>query len=427
MQGQVLFIESNLAGNAVPAIRRAKELGYLAHFVAASPAEYAEMDSDILGAADVVTQVNTTDIGGLLHLVESQAIPVRTAVAFDDYRVVAAAAVRDHLGGEAGLPGVLATRFKDLFRDRLADSPFAVRRQRVGLSDSSEAPFLPCVVKPCDDSGSVNVRLCHSAEEYAQALKAIRSAAGQPNGRGYLRGADALVEEFLDGDEFSAEMVWDESCLRWLAVCVVRKLVLGGGSFIEMGHLTPWDLGPEHVKVTDQIDWILRYVGLRKGVCHVEFKLTTNGVRVVEVNPRPAGGPIGRIVRAALNVELPVLHLESLLGETIDSKQWTTGLFAGAVVLCPAGATRLAEFRCVEDDRWVVRAPSVPIEMADPRDNDARIGDITATAASMNEVGDMVVEAFRGIETDPAGALLDPVLLLEAALSREGTTNDVCR
>ena len=48
----------------------------------------------------------------------------------------------------------------------------------------------------------------------------------------------------------------------------------------------------------------LRALGLGWGPAHVELRLTQDGPRIVEVNPRLAGGMIPRMVEEALGIDL---------------------------------------------------------------------------------------------------------------------------
>ncbi len=63
---------------------------------------------------------------------------------------------------------------------------------------------LPCVVKPADDSGSHNVLWCDEAQ--GAVAHAVRVLAVTQNMRGQPTARIALVEEYLEGPEYSAEM-----------------------------------------------------------------------------------------------------------------------------------------------------------------------------------------------------------------------------
>jgi biotin carboxylase len=91
---------------------------------------------------------------------------------------------------------------------------------------------LPLVVKPTMGSGSVGVRRAITRTEVADAIAAVLATGAGPAG-GPRR---ALAEEYLEGPEFSVEMVDDE------VVAVVGKHLGDHPYFVEIGHDVPADL-----------------------------------------------------------------------------------------------------------------------------------------------------------------------------------------
>jgi cysteine synthase A len=69
----------------------------------------------------------------------------------------------------------------------------------------------------------------------------------------------------------------------------------------------------------------LKPVGWTFGPAHTELKLAPDGPRVVEVNPRLAGGMIPELVRLSTGVDLIEQQLLAALGRPLDLAPRTTG------------------------------------------------------------------------------------------------------
>lgn len=155
----------------------------------------------------------------------------------------------------------------------------------------------PVVVKPVAGSGSVATRRCGHPDEVAQAAATVLTA--DPAALGLPPQEAVLVEEYLTGTEYSVETFDDE------VVGITRKYLGPEPYFIEVGHDFPAPLSPgDRQAVADTAVAALRALGLGWGPAHVELRLTPTGPRIVEVNPRLAGGMIPRVVTEAIGVDL---------------------------------------------------------------------------------------------------------------------------
>ncbi|MFV8075511.1 ATP-grasp domain-containing protein, partial [Enterobacter cloacae complex sp.6730661] len=81
-----------------------------------------------------------------------------------------------------------------------------------------------------------------------------------------------FVEEFIEGDEYSAEAYWDRPCDEWKILGITKKYTTSGQYAVEIGH----DFPDESLDIDDVtktiIEWLTQ-VGLSHTVAHVEFKL----------------------------------------------------------------------------------------------------------------------------------------------------------
>jgi S-sulfo-L-cysteine synthase (3-phospho-L-serine-dependent) len=232
-----------------------------------------------------------------------------------------------HVAQELGLPGntpeaVTICRDKGLMRRRTADaslpSPgFALIKPSHDLDqqvlDALSRIALPCVVKPVDDTGSSDVLLCATPEQVTAHCRKILSAT--TNVRGQRSARTALIESYLDGPEFSLEMI--SSHRGHECVGITSKLVTPPPYFVERGHIFPAPLPPDAAEaLIDVARRALAVTGISNGVSHVEMKIVDGMGCVVEINARPAGGMIPEVIAQSCEFDLLGAHIRAAVGLT---------------------------------------------------------------------------------------------------------------
>ncbi|MGW2649019.1 ATP-grasp domain-containing protein [Streptomyces sp. NPDC001393] len=254
-----------------------------------------------------------------IHLMDYQDIPAVTALAEALHatspfsRVLtqteAAQVVAGHLTTRLGLPGngdeiTRALHDKRALRELLNArglGPVAVER---GTDRSALRDFVrrhgAAVVKPTMGSGSLGVRLIHSAEEADAAWDWLESFGLK----------DFMVEELLTGTELSVETF---SCAGDHTVLAVTGKDTGGG-VVELGHVVPARISPEQAdSVAEFTCQVLDAVGLVDGTAHTEIMLTGQGPRVIESHARRGGDRINDLVEIACGVDMEQLAYRQAL------------------------------------------------------------------------------------------------------------------
>lgn len=320
--------------------------------------------------ADNVLTAETNNPSELLPHVER----LHAALRFDgvltscDYYLGTAARLAARLGLPGARPEAVERAYrKDLAREamRRAGVPqpaFAVAETWAETARAAALLRYPLVVKPVDLCAGMLVRRVDDEAELREAFEAL---AGFPvNARRQRRLPLVLLEELLTGPEVSVEAVTVDG--RTTVVGVTDKSLGGASGFVESGHMFPAPLEPEVAHAVGEVARAaLAAVGLDHGVTHTELRLTPDGPRVVEVNPRPAGNQITELVRRVTGVDLPMVYAQLALGERPDLTPVDTGVRSAAIAfLLPpyagvvAGITGTdavrAEPRVVD---WAVRPP----------------------------------------------------------------------
>lgn len=142
----------------------------------------------------------------------------------------------------------------------------------------------PAIVKPTDRSGSRGVtKVLHVAEVNAAIDKALAESI---EGR-------VIVEEFMEGREFSVEMISCNQEHHFLTI--TDKVTTGAPYFVETEHHQPADISEETAqKIEYEVKRALSALNISNGASHSEVFLTPQGeIRIVEIAGRMGGELIG--------------------------------------------------------------------------------------------------------------------------------------
>lgn len=287
----IVFIECNASGTGVEAMRLAKNKGYHVKFLTREKEFYEKLEENPLLIADSISYINTDCTASIINCITD--LELYGVIAFDDYRLITAATVANYFSLPCpNIPGLLNCRFKNRTRIKLGDTEINVKYKIFELSAQPELGNIsyPCVIKPIDDSGSVGVKVCYSYSDTLEAIEFLRLF--RVNSRGYTLTPQYMIEEYIDGEEFSAELYWSNIKHTWELLGITRKLITSGNYCVEIGHDFPWNLD-SYNEITNHIKESLQKVHLDKTVAHVEFKINSLGIlKIIEINPRPAGDMI---------------------------------------------------------------------------------------------------------------------------------------
>ncbi|HET9894927.1 MAG TPA: ATP-grasp domain-containing protein [Streptosporangiaceae bacterium] len=184
---------------------------------------------------------------------------------------------------------------------------------------AAQAVRLPAVLKPARGAASFNTNVITTA---GQAERIVPAAFAASAGHARADGEPVLVlEEFLPGrpSEPYGDYVSVE-CLSGAggttAFAITGKLPMLP-PFRECGHFWPSQLpAAEQAQIRDLAAGAVRALGVRRGLAHVEIKLTAAGPRIIEVNGR-LGGWTNRLSIASTGTDLVRLAARLALGEDV--------------------------------------------------------------------------------------------------------------
>lgn len=307
----LVFIESNTSGTGRLFAGLAHELGFRPVLLTSDSARYKYAAEDGLKVIEVDTQVNDALLETCRKLAcESELAGVTSS---SEYFIETAATV----ASELGLPGpnpaaIRSCRDKHAQRVRLKEAgvgtpAFSAVSSKKAAVEAARRIGLPVVVKPVSGSGSVGVKLCYGVDEVAAHAGVLLRQ--RHNERGLPIPRRILVEEMAVGPEYSVETFGAR------IIGITKKHLGPLPHFVEVGHDYPAELPVDlEAAITETVSGALAALGLDWGPAHCELRVTAQGVKIIEINPRLAGGYIPELVRLAQGINLIAESIRATVG-----------------------------------------------------------------------------------------------------------------
>ncbi|MFH9419781.1 ATP-grasp domain-containing protein [Streptomyces sp. NPDC017529] len=335
-------------------------------------------------------------------------LPFDLAYTAGDAYLQTAAQINDRLGLPSNpLHTVRAVNDKALMREVLRGKPVgqvasAEVRNRSDLENFAKANGFPLILKPSRGSASKDIHIISDA-------LSLSDAAGSSFTDDEATGDTApwVVEEFLDGREFSIETHSAAGEHRILAVTEKFK----NEHCVEIGHVVPARItDAEHTLLADETKSVLTALGVEEGPGHTELILTARGPRLVETHTRPGGDAIVELIKIAAGHDIHELTFS-----------WLSGKPAGTARKPSANAAAIW-FRTAEPGRVTAAGGEAAAEAGEGvlfASLSASVGDVVREARSSDDrsgealaVGDDADSALRRaqeaigrlvVETEPLG------------------------
>jgi len=270
----------------LPAIRTAGEEGWRSFVVDGNPA------CPGADAADQFAHVDLRDLDGLVEAAREY----RSGNGLDgvftagtDFSTSVA-----YVAEALGLPGIpyrTALDASDKFRMRTRFTeagvpcpPFVgiLSEQRLGTAVARCVSSLtfPVVVKPVDNMGARGVIRVSTETALESALAAART---------HSKTGRVIVEEFIEGDEFSLDAIVYRG---EVTVCgVADRHIFFPPYFVEMGHTMPTARGMEERSALETVfEQGIKALGIKNGAAKGDIFLGKDGAMVGEIAARLSGG-----------------------------------------------------------------------------------------------------------------------------------------
>ena len=266
----------------LPLIQKAKELGYTTHVFAWAANDVGEKEADffypisIIEKDKILAKCKELNICGICSIAS-------------DLAAITVNFVAENLGlpcNKTEFVPIQTNKYKmrtALMNAEIPCPKFILADENFTTEQIKDFSY-PIIVKPTDRSGSRCITKLENPDGIYEAIKAASNVSFEKK---------AIVEEFIEGDEYSMETVTQNGVHNYLAT--TKKFTTGSPNFIETGHRQPCGL-PDNIqqKAISHIMKALDALHIENSAGHSEFKVDENGnIRIIEIGARMGGDCIG--------------------------------------------------------------------------------------------------------------------------------------
>ncbi|MCR5670495.1 MAG: ATP-grasp domain-containing protein [Butyrivibrio sp.] len=286
-----------------PLILAAKEMGIETHVFAWAAGDIGESTADFFYPISIVEKEE------ILEKCKEIGVDGICSIA-SDLAMVTVNYVADKLGlAGNSLSCTLKSTNKYAMRQTLAEGGVACPRfvladDAVDL-DNMDLEY-PIIVKPTDRSGSRGVTKLKSKSGLMAAVTSARDVGFEKK---------AIIEEFIEGKEYSVECISYNGEHTLLAV--TEKFTTGSPNFIETGHFEPAPISDETFEnVRNTVYKALDVLEIKNGASHSEIMIQADGrIKIVEIGGRMGGDCIGSsLVQLTTGVDFVKAVIDVALG-----------------------------------------------------------------------------------------------------------------
>lgn len=304
----------------IPAIRKARELGYQIILV-----DYNE-NAPGFALADVKLVVSTLDQETVLRKAQRLA-PDVVITSASDGPVRTAAYVNEKLGKRPDLSyeNALCATIKSKMRDRLKAYGVPIPKYFAAedcntFMNAVHALHGYCIVKPADNAGSRGVVLFDAARMEGAAAESIHETLERiyRYSRRNSHNGVVMVEEVMTGPEVSVEALVIEGEPHIIAV--TDKSITAPPYFVELAHCEPSVLEAPVIEAIKAVaSQAIKAIGIENAPAHVEIKVTEEGPKIVELAARLGGDFItSELVPLSTGIDLVGASIFLAIGEKPD-------------------------------------------------------------------------------------------------------------
>lgn len=260
---------------ALPILMRAQTLGYVTTLAFGQSDSLARNLSDVFIVADIfdldyiISVCKEYDVSGIIATSESTT------------------EVTAHMAHALGLPGNdisdgFGARNKTVMRERVS-KVLTVKQPWFKVYNKGDIYNYPVIVKAPDSCGKRGISIARNENDLQKALQYAEE---------YSSCGEVLIEQYIEGGrEFSIECL--AGCGLYEVIQYTEKDSSGPPHFVENGHHQPAILTDdlkERLRIA-AID-ILKAVGIKCGLAHMELKVVNGDIYFIEVGARGGGDHI---------------------------------------------------------------------------------------------------------------------------------------
>ncbi|WP_045519842.1 ATP-grasp domain-containing protein [Neobacillus niacini] len=308
----IVFIGLNKSGSSREAVKAANELGYVT-VVFTDQEKQIEQRSEYMDVHQL-TLVDTSNLEELknqIYLLQQRGNEVVIITSFvAKYVHIASTLADEFCDNYVSTKAISIMEDKEKTRTFFARQSFTPRFKLV--TKDVQLPFaltykklkFPVVVKCPSSTGSKDVLFAATMRELERKVGKLRTKYPDET---------IIIEEYVDGEQYLVEVL----VTNWkiLIGVIIKQEITKGKRFIVTGYGVLAEV-PSYLEesLRDVIETIVSSLDIKNGAFHLELRLTENGWKLIESNPRISGGAMNKMIQAAFGYSLVEETLMMLAG-----------------------------------------------------------------------------------------------------------------
>lgn len=278
-------------------------------------------------AADEHIQESTLDKEAVLAIARERCVDLVLTLCIDQ-AVLTMAYVSEMLGLPCHLSyrTAQATTNKALMKRRMIDGGLPTTRF-VALGPDNDIDgkvdglTFPAVVKPADSNSSKGVARVADRSALDTAIPAARQ---------HSRNGTVVIEEFVEGQEYSADLFLRDGEPTLMVATRTFKTALHPEHFVICNSMCPTDLSEaELAELLAIVRELSRHFGIPDGPLFIQFIRGDSGLRILEFSARIGGGSRHHFIRFARKTDYLEQVVDFCLGNAVAPEPAGDGAFYG--------------------------------------------------------------------------------------------------
>ncbi|WP_107839555.1 ATP-grasp domain-containing protein [Metasolibacillus meyeri] len=305
----IVFIGTNKSGSSREAIKAAESLGYFTVLFTNNEKQFQQrreyVDVHKMVFVDIT---NMEAMRKAIHSLKKTQLMITSIVSFTDPYVHTASRLCDEFcKNYAQSEAIASMEDKEITRQHLQHFEFTPKFTLLQANDVSELPKMsfPLIVKSPKSTGSKDVLLALNKKQLNQHIASLQEKYPKDT---------IMLEEYIDGPQYLVETIIYNGQPHVIAV--IEQDITQGKRFIITGYTVLAHI-PSKMQETLQniVETITKAFHVQNGAMHLELRLTKNGWKLIEINPRISGGAMNHMLQAAFGFNLVKETLKLLTGE----------------------------------------------------------------------------------------------------------------
>ncbi len=230
---------------------------------------------------------------------QNQGIDILTIISFIDYYGYIASKLADEFGiGCFTTDAILNMQDKVLSRNCLKNTTyvpwFQIVERNTQIKTDEMIKRLPLILKNPHSTGSKDVYLVNTMEEYFEKLKQL-----------FHKNHQIIVEKYLEGPQYLVETLVVNQKVHIIAV-IEQEILLYKGHSIITGYSLKHNMSEEFYNPLKQaVNEIITCHGMINGGCHLELRyINHKHWKLIEINPRISGAGMNQFILYGTGINL---------------------------------------------------------------------------------------------------------------------------